>query len=783
MVRGQGAEIGRRYAWLGARWVGVLLAVAALPGWCDDMRERYARAESLLAWNVKGKLPGFEVEPVWLDQDRFWYRSGNDSRNGFVLVNAARNTQAPLFDHDVLAAALSGLLGKTYSPSNLPFRTLGIDRESGEIRVRVDGRSIACMETTASCRMAGEKAVDAAREVVSPDGKWAAFVRDHDLYVRSVETDAVRRLTDDGVAGHAYAVWPDGHVGKFHMQRMGAPRLPGVLWSPDSRRLLTYRVDERQVPELPMLQMVPPEGYGGRPILHKMRVPMPGDQEVTTSALVVFEAETGKRVDIQDAPLISYYNLLHVFAGYLSWSPDSRKVYYFQHARGYREVSLSVADADTGQARVLVVERADKFIWEKVPTVSASGKEVFWLSSRDGWQHLYRHNGETGALLGQLTTGDWRVDAVLHVDESNRWVYFTAGGREPGLDPYYLQLYRVRFDGTGIQRLTPEARHHAIRFAPGGDYFVDQYSTVDRAPIAVLRRADGRLVRQLEEVDLSPLVARGWRPPERFKAKGRDGVTDIYGAMFFPADFDPAKTYPVIDYIYGGPQAIWAAYSFGINTVESTSNALAQLGFIVVRIDGMGTPGRSRAFHEVSYAEGFREGGGIVDHIAALRDIARQRPYLDLDRVGIFGLSGGGYGTARAMFDHGDFYKVGVSAAGSHDQRLYLAEWGEHFIGRPEWSPQAYVTQANLHAVEGLQGKLMLAHGTMDDDVHIVNSMQLAHALIAANKDFDLLILPDRLHNLYGDTYFLRKMWDYFVEHLQGSRAPKGYRIGEPPGS
>ncbi len=761
-----------------ARLLGLLLAVIALPGWSGDMRARYVQAESMLATNVRGKLPGLNVDPVWIGQHEFWYRLGTDSEGSFVLVDAASNRRGPAFDHAAVAKGLSGLLGNTYAPNRLPFRSIELDRDAGEVRVRVGTESIACALARAHCRRLAATApdYDPAMEVRSPDGQWVALVRQHDLYLRSLRTGAERRLTDDGIVDHAYAAWPDGHVQRFNMERNGVPRPPRVLWSPDSRRLLTYRVDQRHVPQLPYVQMVPPEGYGGRPILHQLRVSMPDDEAVTTSALVIFEAETGRRVDVRDEPIISYYDLLHPWSGYLSWSADSRQVYYFQHARGYRQVSLSVADADNGTARVLVEERAEKYILEKVPRLSESGKDIFWLSSRDGWQHLYRHDGETGALLGQLTRGDWRVDSIVRVDEAGQWVYFTAGGREPGLDPYFLQLYRVRFDGTDLQRLTPEDAEHSPRFSAGGDYFVDRHSTVDSAPVTVLRKADGSLVAQLEVADLSVLRARGWRPPERFHAKGRDGATDIYGVMYFPADFDPGKRYPVLDYIYGGPQLILASREFSL----SFPDVMAQLGFIVVTIDGMGTPGRSRAFQEVSYGRGFAEGGGIVDHIAVLRALASQRSYLDLDRVGIFGFSGGGYSTARALFDHGDFFKVGVAAAGSHDQRLYLAEWGEHFVGMPQWDPKAYVDQANVSAVQGLKGKLMLAHGDMDDDVHVANVMQLIHALIAANKNFDTLILPDRLHGIGSDPYFLRRMWDYFVEHLLDAEPPEGYRIGGP---
>lgn len=708
------------------RWLVMVGCVVASGVNARDMAAAYAHAESMLAPNLSSELRGLKIDPVWVDSNRFWYRLSDAKGSELVLVDAAKNTR------------------------------------------------VVCQSSDARCQLPSPGSQVGADEVASPDGRWAAFVRDHNLYVRSLSTGAQRALTTDGIQDYAYAVWPEGHVQRIIAERKGLPWPARVLWSPDSRRLLTYRVDQRNVPPLPYVQMVPPGGYGSRPVLRQLRVPFPGDESVTTSALIVFDVETGRRVDVRDQPIVSYYDLLHPWAGFLSWDAASTQVFYFQHSRGYREVSLSVADASTGEARNIVREQAEKFIFEKVPVTSPDGADVFWLSSRDGWQHLYHYDGKSGALRKQLTSGAWRVDQIVRVDRPGKWIYFTAGGREAELDPYYLQLYRVRLDGSGLQRLTPEATHHSVTFSPDGRYFIDRHSTVSTQPVTVLRRADGRLVRELEVTDWSPLLARGWRPPERFKAKGRDGRTDIYGVITRPADFDPGKKYPVLDYIYGGPQMIYAPRSFNGGSLD---DALAQLGFIVVRMDGMGTPGRSRQFQEVSYGMGFAEAGGLADHIAALRELATRDSSLDLERVGIFGFSGGGYATARAMFDYPDFFKVGVAGAGSHDQRLYLAEWGEHFVGRPQWDPEAYRTQANVSAVAGLKGKLMLAHGDLDDDVHVANAMQLAHALMAANKDFDMLILPDRLHGIARDPYFLRRMWDYFVVNLMGAAAPADYRI------
>ncbi len=386
--------------------------------------------------------------------------------------------------------------------------------------------------------------------------------------------------------------------------------------------------------------------------------------------------------------------------------------------------------------------------------------------------------------MNQITHGEWAVLDLLHVDEKHGYLYFTAGGKEAGQDPYYPHLYRVKLDGTHLRHLTPEPSNHDIAFSPTGRFFIDTYSRIDTAPVSVLRAADGRLIRELQRADIAPLRAAGWRPPEPFKVKARDGHTDIYGVIFRPSNFDPGERYPVLDAIYPGPQVIRTPKAFG---VQESDQALAELGFIVVTIDGMGTPSRSRAFRELSY-NNMGDAGGLEDHIAGLKQLAARYPYLDLTRVGIYGNSGGGYASARALLKFPDFYKVAVAAAGNHDQRSYWAEWGERFHGYPVG--ENFLSQANAPLAANLKGRLLLVHGSLDDNVHPSNTLQLVDALIAANRDFDLLILPNRNHGLVdlgkgkaasrrSDPYFLRRRWDYFVEHLLGIAPPKEFDLGK----
>lgn len=669
------------------------------------------------------------VTPVWLGTtNRFRYRIDRAGGRELVFVDAERNSREV----------------RTCRPSSP-------DCEEPDLSIGADSDG-----------------------VVSPDRRWVAFVREHDLYVRSLTDGRTIRLTNDGTQDHGYGEWADSHLLSVTAALAETPRPARVLWAPDSRKLLTYRIDQRNVPVMPFVQWVPKEGYGARPALHGARIPLPADEQVSTAALMIFHLPGGRRVDVRTEPLQLSYDFFSI--GQAWWDPRGRQVFCVREERGFRKVTLLVARADTGETRELVKEVAVTSFkgrydsWAKQGTTDSY---VLWLSPRDGWQHLYRYSVDDGRLLGQVTRGNWAVNEVLYTDSRDDWIYFTAGGRESGRDPYLLHLYRTRPDGSQLRLLTPEDAHHEISFSPGGRYFIDRYSRVDTPPVTLLRAADGRLVRVLERADIGKLIARGWQKPERFRAEARDGKTPIYGVLYRPSDLDPRRKYPIVEDVYGGPQVVHAPRAF------TAGEPMAELGFMVVQIDGLGTPGRSSAFQDASYGKGFAEAGGLADHIAAIRQLATRYAYLDLDRVGIYGYSGGGYAAARALFDHPDFYKVAVAGAGSHDQLLYQFEWGEHFIGRPSESAEAYELQANRTRAGNLRGKLLLVHGDLDDDVPLANTMQLVSALIAANRDFDLLVVPNRNHDsLYTDPYFIRRQWDYFVKNLLGVEPPGQYQIG-----
>ena len=446
-------------------------------------------------------------------------------------------------------------------------------------------------------------------------------------------------------------------------------------------------------------------------------------------------------------------------------------------------------DTRTGATRTVVTETGPTFVELTLRTGGVpnwrlvnSNRELVWFSERDGWGHLYLYDATTGELKNRITSGAWLVADLLRVDEAGRWVYFIGMGREEG-DPYYRHLYRARLDGSAIQRLTPEEADHNIRVSPSGEYFVDSYSTRLTEPVTVLRGPDGRVLMTVEEADFGPLLAAGWKWPTPFSVKARDGLTDLYGFLYFPTDFDPAKKYPVIDYIYPGPQTGPIGFRSANAGPRGNGHAMAELGFIVFTIDALGTPFRSKAFHDSYY--GNMGDNGIPDHIAALRQLSRIYPQLDLDRVGIYGHSGGGFSSTDALLRYPDFFKVAVSSAGNHDNRSYDYTWGEKYQGvleRNDDGTDNFDSQANQKLAKNLEGKLLLMYGTLDDNVHPNATLLLVDELIEHNKDFDMLVMPNRNHGFAGEPYVIRRTWDYFVEHLLGVTPPENYEIRPPPG-
>jgi len=775
------------------------LVLIALPVAAEQpqlSREDYARAEQYLIWNI-GKLAfKIQVVPHFVGKsDRFWYKLDTRGGKEFMLVDPALNTKQPAFDQVRLAASLSAASGKAYEANNLPFDGIEFIKDGRAIQFDIEKVRWTVDLSTYACTKEETPKENPEGESLSPDGKWAAFVKDYNIYVRPTDGGPEVQLTTDGEAYYDYGSESEQSTVAVTQRLSGKKQPPVLVWSPDSRKILTHKLDQRKVEPLYLLQSAPPQGF--RPLLHSYRYALVGDPNLPLAELAVLDVEKKTKTAFKTDPYLVLY-MSPISTKRAWWSEDSRIVYFAEEERALKAARLKAADALTGETRTLIEEKGATYVELNIylgnaPNVRVlgNGAEFIWFSERDGWAHLYLYDGKTGALKNQITKGPWVVGDILRVDEKNRWVYFTAGGREKGRDPYYRHLYRIRLDGTGLELLTPEDADHTVadmlsggafglvpRFSPSGNYFVDTFSRMDLAPVTVLRDASGRLVREFEKADLEPLLATGWKWPERVTVKARDGTTDLYGLIYKPSNFDPAKKYPVIDGIYPGPQITRTPKSFGPNVYYlygvCEDSALAELGFIVVNIDGLGTPFRSKAFHDWSYGK-MEEAGGLEDHIAGIRQLTAGRPYMDISRVGIYGHSGGGFASTHAILAYPDFYKVAVSSAGNHDQRGYLAGWGEQYQGLLQGDN--YKAQANAGLAANLKGKLLLVHGDMDDNVHPALTLQVVDALVKANKDFDLLILPNRNHSFGLDPYFTRRLWDYFVRHLAGAEPPQGYEI------
>ncbi len=688
----------------------------------------YRRGMEFGSINAMSRVRNALIVPRWTGEgDRFWYERQLDSGSVAVLIDPDRNTRTEPFDRSTLPP---------------PRQT------------RPD-------------------------ESLSPDGRWAAFQRNHNLWVRSTDTNQEVQLTQDGVRDLAYGGRGEGFQGSATARRLNRKLPPAVVWSPDSRRLIAQKIDQRGVRELYMVESRP--ATGDRPRVFGYRMPFSADDTVTVAHLLVFEVATRRMTPIAAAPLY----VLHaspIDFQYVWWSRDGTKAYFIRESRGAKELELTEVDPETGAARPILKETsptfADLFVdyYSRLPGVSVlgGGAEVVWLSARDGWGHLYLYDGRTGAVKGQVTRGDFAVHGIVRVDESARAVYFIAGGREPGRNPYYRHLYRVNLDGSGLTLLTPENADHRITMAPSGRHFIDGVSRPDTIPTFLLRSADGKVVRTLERGDVSRLTALGWRWPEPFRTRAADGATDIYGLIYRPTDFDPTRRYPVIDDIYPGPQTTRTPIAFPGTPGEGawywTPQTVAELGFIVVTMDGRGTPGRSKRFHDVAYRN-LGDAGGIDDHIESIRQLAGRYWYLDTTRVGIYGASSGGYAAIRAMLTRPSFFDVGVAAVPYLGPSAIVAWWSDRYQGYPV--DTANYRQNDLTPFAGnLQGKLLIGLGGLDENADPFLAMPLIDAFVKANKEFDLVLLPTVDHAASGHPYFLRKRFDFFVRHLLGAEPP-----------
>ena len=773
---------------------GVFVAIAAppsVPAQTGRMTAaEYDRAVNQLAQNLTGLVIGGAVSANWMTDGRFWYRAQTTTGTEFRTVSPTARRMSPAFDHQKLATSLSTTVGTPMNAVQLPFERIdfnarldSVSFDLGQRRYRCDVAGHTCVAAGSAIggggrggrggRGGGGGGVGGGRGnagptvSVSPDGKKAAFVRDWNLWIRDVATSQERALTTDGVKDFGYATdnagWRTGDR-------------PMILWSPDSRKIATQQQDERKVGEMHMLSTAV-----GRPALRSWKYPLPGDSVVAMIHRVVIEVETGRIVRLQMPPDFHRATLGDdISMNDYNWSPDASQLALVSTPRDHKEATLRVADANTGAVRTVMNEKVATHYESRTGwRVLWATNEVVWYSQRDDWGQLYLYDMNTGALKNKITTGEGPVTDIARIDEKTRTLWYGANGREPGQDPYFRHYYRIGLDGKNAVSLTPDDGTHDIQISPDGRFLVDTYSKPDVPPTVTLRDANGKLVMPIEKADIRPLVGAGWKPPIPITVKSADGKTDLYGLLFRPTNFDSTKKYPIINHAYPGPQS-GSVGGRTFSVARGDRQALAELGFVVVSIDGRGTPGRSKSFHDAYYGAMGRD-NTIPDQVAGMKDLARRHSWIDIDKAAMWGHSGGGFITADAMFRYPDFFKVGISESGNHDQRNYEDDWGERYQGLLVKNPDGtdnYAPEANQLQAKNLKGKLLLAHGTLDNNVPPGNTELVVDALIKANKDFDLLMIPNAGHG-YGTAgnYMMRRRWDYFVRWLLDKEPPAGYEI------
>jgi len=721
----------------------------------------YERAEKL-PQRFRGLVSHGRVEPHWSAGDAsFWFRS--DTGPGtweFVRVECESGQRQVAFDHARLAEALSKATGNKADATKLALENVELAADLKEMQFDTAGSRWKCtlggyeLTKTGAAGQAPPAApesqranrqprrsdaqgrTEGRRNPDSPDGKWSTFVRNGNLVLREKSANQEYPLTTDATADEGYE--------------------SGVYWSPDSKAFAALRTHKAQEHIVYTVESSPRDQL--QPKLHQTSYLKPGDRIAITKPHL-FDVARHKEISVKDDLFPNPWSVSQ-----LHWAADGSHFTFLYNQRGHQVMRIVAVSAQTGEAKAIVSEHARTFIdyTNKVFTRYLNQtNEIIWMSERDGWNHLYLYDAKTGEVKNQITKGEWVVRGVDRVDEEARQIYFRAGGIYPGQDPYYVHYCRVNFDGTNLVKLTGGDGTHRVDYSPGGKYFLDTYSRVDLAPVTELRRADdGKLLCFVEKGDTGALVAAGWRPPERFVAKGRDGTTDIYGIIHRPLNFDPDRQYPIIEDIYAGPQGSFVPKNFATYFPQQ---ALAELGFIVVQIDGMGTNNRSKAFHDVCFKD--LADAGFPDRILWIKAAAAKYPYMDPTRVGLYGTSAGGQSALGGLLFHGDFYKAAVSNCGCHDNRMDKIWWNEQWMSWPV-GPE-YAASSNVVNAKNLTGKLMLFVGELDTNVDPASTMQVVNALIKANKDFDLVVFPGAGHGQVG-AYGQRRLRDFFVRNLLG---------------
>lgn len=754
----------RKVLWIvSCLWTGLIFAKA---GFSQGTPADYARANALQV-KYEGAAVDIAGAPTWIGQtDRFWYRKISRGAYEFVLFDAATQEKKSAFDHAAIAAALAKLSGEKLDPKKLPFETVQFDGEGKTFTATVAAQRYRCTVADSTCTKqdmfpgvgqgfgtsGARRLADNVR--LSPDGKWEALIENFNLAIRPANSRQLTVLSTDGSEGSYY-------------------ELSTAVWSPDSKKIAVSRVRPGYHREVHYVESSPEDQIQPRSM--ELFYAKPGDT-LDLQQPVLFDVAAKRETPVGNTLFPNPFDLTPFV-----WRKDSHALTFEYNQRGHQVYRVIEVDAETGAARAVISEEPKTFFYYNLANDTLSsgkryrhdvddGREIIWMSERDGWNHLYLYDGATGAVKNQITRGEWVVRGVERVDDVKRQIWFCAGGTVPDKDPYFANYFRINFDGTGLTRLTPEDANHVGAYSFDGKYFAETFSRVDLAPtLEVKNVSDNSVLATVEHGDSSELLKTGWKPPEVFVAKGRDGQTDIWGVFFRPGNFDARKKYPVIEYIYAGPHGSFVPKSF---LVYSPVMAQAEVGFVVAQIDGMGTSNRSKAFHDVAWKN--IADAGFPDRILWHKAVAAKYPWYDGSRVGIYGGSAGGQNSLAALLFHPDFYKAAVSYAGCHDNRMDKIWWNEQWMGWPI-GPQ-YSASSNVDNAWRLQGDLLLIVGELDTNVDPSSTMQVVHQLIKHNKVFDLLVVPGADHPAArGDQYAAygdHKREDFFVQHLYGIAPP-----------
>lgn len=724
--------------------------------------EDYKRADALADMTADKVFYG-AVRPLWIaNSNSFFYETLTPEGTEYYIVTPSREAKTIAFDQKRFAESFNKLTGQKAEAGKLPIRNILFSDRRSSFAFVWDGYNYICNLKDYSIEKRdrvterrNQSLIDwsfrdelSNNPVASPDKKWTAFIRNYNVWVRSEEDKKEYQLSIDGGIGDYYSSF--------------------IRWSPDSRKLVSSRVKPAEKHILHYILSSPEDQL--QPKHYSMEYPKPGDA-VPQFYPQLFDVQNKKHIKVPEAGLQNQYSINSVI-----WDKKGSSFTFEYNRRGHQLYQVIRVDAESGDMKVIINETSPTFIdysGKKYRYNCEESGEIIWASERDGWNHLYLFDASTGELKNQITKGNWVVRDVSFVDEKNRQLVFQGSGLEPG-DPYFIHYYRINFDGSGLTRLTDGAGTHEASFSPDKTYFVDTWSRVDASPVSVLRRAsDGSQVMVLQKADISQLAETGIRFPEPFVAKGRDGLTDIWGIIIRPVNFDETKKYPVIEYIYAGPHSSHVPKSF--RSLFGEMHMLAELGFIVVQIDGMGTSNRSKAFHDVCWKN--LKDAGFPDRIPWIRAAAEKYPYMDTSRVGIYGGSAGGQNAAGALLFYPGFYKVAVAACGCHDNRMDKIWWNEQWMGWPVG--REYIESSNVENAWRLKGKLLLINGEIDDNVDPASTEQLVNALIKAGKDFEYVFVPGARHISNGGTYGTRKRRDFFVTNLLGVKAPEWNMVGK----